>query len=238
MAEENGWRRCNECRSMVELSYGCHHMTHVCHCQSCSRRVLTLSRRCRCGHEFCYLCGNRWRTCQCIIFDEDMLYQRAQQVAVRPRNRPLNLQRDAPFQLPNAEVAVPAMREYQQPAAAQFREQMRDRAPRGNPQPRPRDPAAIQHADALVPCLRRTGAEQRNVHARRRAGHAAANVDDIAAHLRENHECAHAPRWRLFHHGVNQCEICQRVNPPRIGECPWCFLQACYNCRRHRMRRQ
>ncbi|KXJ94062.1 hypothetical protein Micbo1qcDRAFT_159030 [Microdochium bolleyi] len=42
MGEKSGWRRCYKCRTLVELSQGCTHMT------------------CRCRAEFCYICGAVW----------------------------------------------------------------------------------------------------------------------------------------------------------------------------------
>ncbi|KAI4861083.1 hypothetical protein F4820DRAFT_82213 [Hypoxylon rubiginosum] len=45
LAAQNGWKPCPRCRNMVERIYGCNHMT------------------CRCGGEFCYVCGGAWR-CQ------------------------------------------------------------------------------------------------------------------------------------------------------------------------------
>lgn len=49
LAEEEGWKRCSNCHALVEHKEACQHMT------------------CRCGHEFCYVCGQRWRTCQCSM---------------------------------------------------------------------------------------------------------------------------------------------------------------------------
>ncbi|KAI0201783.1 hypothetical protein F4808DRAFT_450118 [Astrocystis sublimbata] len=42
MGERSGWRRCYKCRTLVELAYGCTHIT------------------CRCRAEFCYICGAVW----------------------------------------------------------------------------------------------------------------------------------------------------------------------------------
>ncbi|KAK1246849.1 hypothetical protein MKX08_000651 [Trichoderma sp. CBMAI-0020] len=47
LAEEEGWKHCISCHALVEHKEACQHMT------------------CRCGAEFCYVCGLRWRTCGC-----------------------------------------------------------------------------------------------------------------------------------------------------------------------------
>ncbi|KAI1482835.1 hypothetical protein F4774DRAFT_416824 [Daldinia eschscholtzii] len=49
LAEEEGWKRCYGCHAYVEHREACQHMT------------------CRCGAEFCYVCGARWRTCMCTM---------------------------------------------------------------------------------------------------------------------------------------------------------------------------
>jgi len=41
-AEQQQWRRCPSCRMIVNKVEGCHHLT------------------CRCGYEFCWLCGKRY----------------------------------------------------------------------------------------------------------------------------------------------------------------------------------
>ncbi|KAH7654483.1 E3 ubiquitin ligase RBR family protein [Dioscorea alata] len=57
LAQSNNWRRCQQCRQLIELTDGCHHMI------------------CRCGHEFCFSCGAEYRdglqSCQCALSDED-----------------------------------------------------------------------------------------------------------------------------------------------------------------------
>ncbi|EPS32066.1 hypothetical protein PDE_07025 [Penicillium oxalicum 114-2] len=47
LAEQNEWRRCYHCQTVVELRYGCNEVL------------------CRCGHTFCYKCGRKWKTCDC-----------------------------------------------------------------------------------------------------------------------------------------------------------------------------
>ncbi|KAG9290368.1 hypothetical protein G9A89_007099 [Geosiphon pyriformis] len=69
MAENEKWRRCPSCRTIVELFTGCNHIT------------------CRCKTEFCYKCGNVWdkkaESCsqKCDLWDEQMLLEE------RNRNR-------------------------------------------------------------------------------------------------------------------------------------------------------
>lgn len=68
-AKEAGWTRCYRCRSMVELTLGCFHMT------------------CRCRGEFCYLCSVPWKNCTCPQWDETHLLREARARTARiPRN--------------------------------------------------------------------------------------------------------------------------------------------------------
>lgn len=50
-AKEAGWQQCYKCREMVELKEGCNHMT------------------CRCGGQFCMICGSKWKSCECPWFN-------------------------------------------------------------------------------------------------------------------------------------------------------------------------
>lgn len=50
-AEKEGWKRCYQCNAMVELREGCNHM------------------KCRCTAEFCMVCGEKWKTCDCPWFN-------------------------------------------------------------------------------------------------------------------------------------------------------------------------
>ncbi|KAI0459343.1 hypothetical protein F5B21DRAFT_511446 [Xylaria acuta] len=51
VAKEAGWKRCFNCQAMVELKEGCNHMT------------------CRCGAQFCMICGAKWKACDCPSFN-------------------------------------------------------------------------------------------------------------------------------------------------------------------------
>ncbi|KAF2274806.1 ariadne RING finger [Westerdykella ornata] len=65
LAVAQHWQRCYSCKALVEIKHGCNHIT------------------CRCGAEFCYLCGASWRTCRCQLFTEANLLRRAAQVVDR-----------------------------------------------------------------------------------------------------------------------------------------------------------
>lgn len=43
LAKEKLWKHCTRCRHIVEKTSGCDHIT------------------CRCGYEFCYVCGSEWK---------------------------------------------------------------------------------------------------------------------------------------------------------------------------------
>ncbi|RMJ22115.1 IBR finger domain protein [Aspergillus sp. HF37] len=94
-AETNGWQRCFSCRRFVELDIGCNHIT------------------CRCGAQFCYVCGARWHTCICDLWNEQRLYHRAHQIAHRPANNPPRIvagQANQPQPQPQPPVPAPAAR--------------------------------------------------------------------------------------------------------------------------------
>jgi E3 ubiquitin-protein ligase RNF144 len=55
-AKRSRWQQCTKCRNMVELSSGCFHMTYVSE-HRIDDGLVTYNGRCRCKHEFCYICG-------------------------------------------------------------------------------------------------------------------------------------------------------------------------------------
>lgn len=88
VAEENEWQRCYSCQRVVELVTGCNHMSKS---ASPSRRssashkmyILLTLPACRCGAQFCYVCGAEWKTCNCPQFHEERLLERAAEVVDR-----------------------------------------------------------------------------------------------------------------------------------------------------------
>ncbi|RAH68861.1 Rcat domain-containing protein, partial [Aspergillus aculeatinus CBS 121060] len=68
LAEQEGWRRCYSCKAVVQLSRGCNHM------------------RCRCGAQFCYRCGAKWRTCHCPQYERGNHFANPEWVMPPPRD--------------------------------------------------------------------------------------------------------------------------------------------------------
>jgi hypothetical protein len=60
LAQAKSWPTCPGCHRIIELAYGCNHIT------------------CRCRTEFCYLCEARWKTCHCDVWDERRLFADAE----------------------------------------------------------------------------------------------------------------------------------------------------------------
>ncbi|KAI7341184.1 hypothetical protein KC315_g309 [Hortaea werneckii] len=65
VAQDEDWQRCPDCKGMIELTFGCNHMT------------------CPCSAEFCYVCTEPWKNCNCELWFEERLIDRAQTVANR-----------------------------------------------------------------------------------------------------------------------------------------------------------
>lgn len=62
-AEEQGWKRCYSCRTLVEHNRG---MAIVASQYSVMLIVIEcIHMTCKCKAEFCYICSARWRTCNC-----------------------------------------------------------------------------------------------------------------------------------------------------------------------------
>lgn len=81
LAEQEGWKRCPGCHHLVELSIGCYHMT------------------CRCRKQFCYVCTETWKNCDCPQWEENRLLATAEQ----------RVQRQVPIGPPPAARALERM---------------------------------------------------------------------------------------------------------------------------------
>ncbi|KAK4695449.1 hypothetical protein P7C71_g2305, partial [Lecanoromycetidae sp. Uapishka_2] len=61
-------------------------------------------------------------------------------------------------------------------------------------------------------------------------------VQQVAAQLRDQHECEHEGRWRKVMQGDLRCEECFKTLPEYILQCSHCQLRACARCKRNRLR--
>ena len=83
LAAENGWQSCNACRRLVELNFGCYHISKSRFPLLESFPISNESEACLCGAQFCYLCGVPWKNCNCPQWEEDRLIQRANVIVDR-----------------------------------------------------------------------------------------------------------------------------------------------------------
>lgn len=87
-AKAEGWCRCGGCGHVIELGSGCNHISKYTHVRDQPfffffffprSKLADLSNNiaCLCGAEFCYLCGEPWKTCPCAVFTEEQLLRQA-----------------------------------------------------------------------------------------------------------------------------------------------------------------
>lgn len=82
IAAENGWQRCYSCRRMVDLITGCNHISMFQRPLG-TALLIGILLACRCGAQFCYVCGVRWKDCSCDQWDEHRLLDRANAIVDR-----------------------------------------------------------------------------------------------------------------------------------------------------------
>lgn len=46
-----------------------------------ARPLTLLPLSCLCKHDFCYRCGEKWKTCRCPVWDQDRLLEHGQRIA-------------------------------------------------------------------------------------------------------------------------------------------------------------
>ncbi|KAJ2894594.1 hypothetical protein MKZ38_007392 [Zalerion maritima] len=91
LARENNWQQCRSCSRLVELDHGCNHMTKYSIALTTRPRPIDRpggegrekKNSCRCGSQFCYICGAPWKTCPCDQWDEPRLFARANEIVDR-----------------------------------------------------------------------------------------------------------------------------------------------------------
>ncbi|KAI2463784.1 hypothetical protein F4781DRAFT_106431 [Annulohypoxylon bovei var. microspora] len=188
LAQNELWQRCQNCSAMVELDTGCNHMT------------------CRCKYEFCYVCGSRWKTCDCPHWEESRLYARAAQIDAR--NQPRPQPNPVVAQQPQRALPVMAMVEDEEEELRMAEERLR----------------MIEEA------RERQFAEEFRIQEQERQEHRQ-RLEKFMADLRNNHECDHE-RW-MNQRGPHECEQCGDVMPLFIYECRQCHIMACRSCRYH-----
>ncbi|KUI57546.1 E3 ubiquitin-protein ligase arih1l [Cytospora mali] len=69
LAAEEGWMRCHRCHTMIEHKTACRHMV------------------CRCGAQFCMVCGAVWWTCGCTEKQLEEMKQRAKRNSERRKEQ-------------------------------------------------------------------------------------------------------------------------------------------------------
>ena len=200
MAEREGWRRCGRCRRMVEMSFGCNHMT------------------CRCGHQFCIVCGRQWPTCRCRPLQEVRMERQQREANPRPGDRVpravqnLFAQPQQNAQPPNYIVPPPNR------VPAQYTYHTRRQPPDQAAAPAPAPPSPVFRPQPPPQIGGNAGLPANNPQ-------------------RAYGDCAHPKPWPRYHSGYHRCEICHKAKKdPQVGRCGRCGLVACYACRRNRFR--
>ena len=212
------------------------------------------ARRCRCGAQFCYSCGERWKSCACPLWDEPRLLRRANQIVDRAAAAPPLPPPPAPIDLNNIDDVEPQPEDnIQEPedlqhiaAAPDTPQRLRGRlinriaaGPADNDDDGNVAGVASPRAGSPNPAV----AAEQNLRtrspspfsgvARAETGARADLVARMMQDLLENHECEHR-RWNYIG-GRHQCEECFHTLPLYIFECRQCRLRACWRCRRHRL---
>lgn len=220
--------------------------------------MLTWPHRCRCGAQFCYVCGQRWKTCGCPQWEEPRLYARAAQLVDRNNNRGRRLFQPprvlhaqpasrapslAPSEDTEAGPAVPGRATARRAASGSsaWQSDFSDHSEWEDDWRHEDDNGADNEEaqDDIPPPALATVAPPPAPTVPMPAAPSATNhlrdlrIAEAVEHLRINHQCDH-DKWRWVK-GRHQCEECYHVLPQYIFECKQCQLQACNRCRRNRL---
>ncbi|CAK1357497.1 unnamed protein product [Cercospora beticola] len=243
-AESRQWQRCYQCKSMVELTQGCNHMG------------------CRCGAQFCYVCGLKWKTCTCEAFTEAHLYSRAATIVDRNPNRRLFRPERVPHTQPIVQPPPPSSaianisgtpgqrrrkRAQSIPSAVAESEWQSDFSDHSEwehdwwLQDQTQEEIPPETAEEVLPPIIPAPPPAAGDVPTPAATPSPMQEDldrerliaEAMAHLRNNHACTH-DNWK-YRKGRHQCEECRHVLREYIFECRQCSLQACNRCRRNRL---
>jgi hypothetical protein len=177
----------------------------------------TLLRRCPCGAQFCYICGQKWHTCSCPQWDENRLYDRALQITERnPRWRlfaPPRQEHEQPLTRPASPLSAVVIR----------RDDTGDDVKSSS-----RHISSNNEENSGVPTRSRRASDQLEL-----IGNDHQRLAETMQYLREYHVCTYQ-KWRYVS-GPHACEECMHYLPDYIFECRQCALQACNRCRRNRL---
>ncbi|KAB8360585.1 hypothetical protein FH972_024325 [Carpinus fangiana] len=198
-ARTNHWQRCYECKRVVDLNFGCNHIT------------------CRCGAQFCYVCGERWKECQCEQWQEGRLYARAEELLARDGNEP---RPNIVDELPAEDAPAEAGNEPQAADDDLILAVAEDEPIIDDTVVIEEEPAAEEPEGLWASMIASSEGRQRR-------------IADIMTHLQTNHDCSHL-KWKYIG-GPNQCEECSHFLPEYIFECKRCNIRACNRCRRNRL---
>lgn len=215
--------------------------------------ALTISISCRCGAHFCYVCGQRWKSCGCILWEEPRLLARAAQVVDRnpnPGRRMFEPQRvphaqpasRRPSTSPSEDtVAGPATKQrlraqrVMSPEPSAWESDFSDRSEWEQEWWQDADDDEIETPAPApaptVPSPATAAPKPATISAADRLRNR--RIAEAVEHLRVNHECIH-DKWQWIR-GRHQCEECHHVLSEYIFECKQCQLQACNRCRRNRL---
>ncbi|RMY63200.1 hypothetical protein D0864_12701 [Hortaea werneckii] len=224
IANAEEWQRCSECKRFVELDTGCNHIS------------------CRCGFQFCYVCGARWKTCDCPQAHEARLYARARQIVARdptPNRRLYEPARVAHAQpitrhtsttsspgddtagvgVHTADTAPGAPAPTPSPNSPEIEETHQHTSDAEQPEPiQPASPIFIATPTADLTTTHTLS----HIHRRLREplqqhdGLRQSLIEEVFAHLQAHHDCDH-DRWRWVE-GRHQCEECLFTLPRNKNE--------------------
>ncbi|KAI1138651.1 hypothetical protein F5Y05DRAFT_413273 [Hypoxylon sp. FL0543] len=196
LAQEQHWQRCQNCWALVELIVGCNHMT------------------CRCGHQFCYVCGAQWKSCECEHWEEARLVERAVQIDARDHG----VRDDPVVEEPVVEEPVVEEHVVEEPVVEEpvVEEHVVE-------EPRPMNALPVRRpSDGVAPQQTDFARDEEQL-----------RIQELMGDLQDNHECDH-DHW-ISRKGHHACEECGDIMRYFIYECRQCHIMACRSCRFHRI---